>query len=146
MLQISQQLITQIWWEAEKAYPNECCGFIFGVLESGEKKAELIKASGNSSSAAEQYHRFKISAEEMMQAEIYARRSSLDIVGFYHSHPDCAAVPSEYDTAHALPVYSYLIVSAVKGKAVETTSWELDDNKNYKHFKQELIQTEERSD
>jgi len=49
----------------------------------------------------------------------------LDVIGFYHSHPDHAAKPSEYDKDHALPFYSYVIVSVEKGAAKELTTWEL---------------------
>jgi proteasome lid subunit RPN8/RPN11 len=49
------------------------------------------------------------------------------VLGFYHSHPDCPARPSEYDREHAWPFYSYVIVSIAKGSAVDMTSWLLDE-------------------
>ncbi|MBQ8296954.1 MAG: M67 family metallopeptidase [Ruminococcus sp.] len=139
MLYISQELILQIKSKAERAYPNECCGFIFGSLKNSGKYAEYIAASTNSSAADEQYHRFIITPDAMMNAERFARSNGWDIVGFYHSHPDCPAVPSEFDTANALPVYSYIIVSAVKGKAEALLSWELDRETDYTQFQSETI-------
>ena len=142
MIHLSAELIDEIKQEAEKAYPNECCGFIFGNMDTKEKTAVQIKASKNTTISSEQYHRFVISPASMLKAERYARQKGFDIVGFYHSHPDCKAVPSEYDTIHALPVYSYIIVSAAEGKAVELTSWELDKNSDYSKFLSEKIVTD----
>lgn len=139
MLVISQELKAQIERESEKAYPNECCGIIFGKTENGQKLAEKIRNAENSFEAGEQYHRFRITAEEMLAAELYARKSGVDIVGFYHSHPDSKAVPSEYDRSHALPIYSYVIVSAVKGRAADFACYELTENTNYTEFGAEQI-------
>ncbi|MGN1086619.1 MAG: M67 family metallopeptidase [Porcipelethomonas sp.] len=139
MLHISEKFIAQIKQEAEKAYPNECCGFIFGSINGGDKYTENILACTNSTADSEQYHRFVITPEDMLKAERLARLIKADIIGFYHSHPDCAAVPSEYDRSHALPVYSYIIVSVINGRAEECTSWELDKDYDYKKFQSEYI-------
>lgn len=139
MIHISNELISQIEHEAENTYPNECCGFIFGSIADGKKYAEQVSAVENSFAESEKYHRFIITPEEMMKAELFARSKHWEIIGFYHSHPDCPAVPSGYDTTHALPVYSYMIVSAVNGKAVDLKSWELDKEKDYLKFAGEYI-------
>lgn len=141
MIHISNELISEIKTEAEKPYPNECCGFIFGNMSAEEKTAVQIIASENTTISGEQYHRFVISPVAMLKAERYARQNGLDIVGFYHSHPDCKAVPSEFDTLNALPVYSYIIVSAEKGRAAELRSWVLDKKSNYTKFQGEIITT-----
>ena len=125
--------------EAQRAYPRECCGVIFGRLDGQAKYAESLRPSENSFEEGEQYHRFRITAEQMLGAELYARREGLDIVGFYHSHPDCPAVPSEYDRSHALPVYSYIIVSCVKGRAEDLTCQQLGKDTDYTRFAKEEI-------
>lgn len=137
MIVISEKLISQIKAYAENSYPNECCGFIFGVMSSDVKQAAEIRAEENSFDDNEKYHRFNISADTMMKAELYARKNNLDIVGIYHSHPDCEAVPSEYDRKHALPVYSYIIVSVIKGEAADVTCHELDKESGYIKFIEE---------
>ncbi len=142
MIHISEKILENIKLNAEKTYPNECCGFIFGSIKDSNKYAKHILECKNSSADSEKYHRFVITPENMMNAERFARFTKLDIIGFYHSHPDCDAVPSEYDRSHALPVYSYIIISAVKGKAEEIKSWELDKNSDYKKFRNEKITTE----
>jgi proteasome lid subunit RPN8/RPN11 len=141
MLNISGKLVSQIQYEAEKAYPNECCGFILGSLSEKCKSAQQILPCNNSSESNEKYHRFVITPEDMLKAERLARFIKLDIIGFYHSHPDCAAKPSDYDTSHALPIYSYVIVSAVQGKSADFKSWVLDDE-SCKQFQSEVINTE----
>jgi proteasome lid subunit RPN8/RPN11 len=112
--------------EGERAYPNECCGFVLGrIREAGGRKIEALIPIDNAGEAEEQYHRFKIEPEDFMKAEKEAQRRNLDIAGFYHSHPDHPARPSDYDREQALPFYSYLIVSVEGGKAGALTSWEL---------------------
>ncbi|MBQ6554981.1 MAG: M67 family metallopeptidase, partial [Firmicutes bacterium] len=106
-------------------------------IENGIKFAHSIKSIVNNFGAGEEYHRFLITAEDMMQGELYARANGLDIVGFYHSHPDHPAVPSEYDRSHALPVYSYLITSVMNGKPQKTYSYELKND----IFEKEEVET-----
>jgi proteasome lid subunit RPN8/RPN11 len=60
-----------------------------------------------------------------MKAELAARKRGWEVLGFYHSHPDHPARPSDYDREYALPFYSYVIVAVERGKAAELTSWEL---------------------
>jgi proteasome lid subunit RPN8/RPN11 len=145
MLNISQKLLLKIENEAQKAYPDECCGFIFGTMKDKVKTAQHVLPSNNSTDASEKNHRFIITPESMIKAERFAKFIKLDIIGFYHSHPDCTANPSDYDTSHALPVYSYVIVSVIKGKTEDFKSWELD-KENYKKFQSELINTTPRKD
>jgi proteasome lid subunit RPN8/RPN11 len=126
VLELGADLAQAVREEGEKAYPSECCGFVLGTLrENGGRKAEALIPIDNAREAEEQYHRFKIEPEDFMQAEREARARNLDIIGFYHSHPDHPARPSDYDREQALPFYSYLIVSVERGRAGALTSWEL---------------------
>jgi proteasome lid subunit RPN8/RPN11 len=130
MIELDTELGAFIKTEGEKAYPNECCGFVLGKFQdSGARKAELLIPIDNAREAEQQYHRFKIEPEDFMKAEKEARLQGRDLIGFYHSHPDHPAWPSAYDTEHALPFYSYLIVEVEKGKAGALTSWELLANR-----------------
>ena len=135
MIEVSEELLARIAAEAEKSYPNECCGFIIGTLsdpnDPQSKTAESIIPCENQFEDNEKFHRFLIRPEEMLKVQRNAAKSGKDIIGFYHSHPDCRAIPSEYDRSHALPVYSYVIASAVKGKTVETLCWTLDEENQF---------------
>lgn len=128
MIEVSEELLAKIAAEAEKSYPDECCGFIIGILTDPQNKtAEEIIPCENQFNENEKFHRFLIRPEEMLKVQRNAAKLGKDIIGFYHSHPDCRAIPSEYDRSHALPVYSYVIASAVKGKTAETLCWTLDE-------------------
>lgn len=132
MIEISNTLLAEISAEGEKAYPNECCGFIIGELLDGEHRtAEKIFPCENEFDESEKFHRFLIEPEQMLKVQRECAKAGKDIVGFYHSHPDCRAIPSEYDRSHALPLYSYVIVSVVKGERAETLCWQLDDKQNF---------------
>lgn len=124
MIYLTRDVILHMLEDGARRYPEECCGIIYGHIDdSGEKTAEYAEAVANGYDEAEKYHRFEMTPEIMLKAELTARRKGYDIVGFYHSHPDCEAFPSEFDRTHALPVYSYIIMSVVKGKAVKTKSF-----------------------
>lgn len=145
MIHISDGLLAAICAEGEKQYPDECCGIIYGRLISGhEKYAECLEPVPNASQKDEMYHRFLIPPEKMLQAELHARKCGQDIVGFYHSHPDCEALASEYDRAHACPVYSYIIVSVANGKAGETRSFELTAESDPDFIEEMIVRKKEK--
>jgi proteasome lid subunit RPN8/RPN11 len=124
--------------DGEAAYPNECCGVLIGEIDNaGVKTVKRTLTINNARESGEQYHRFLITPEDMLRAEQTARAAKLEVIGFYHSHPDHPSAPSGYDKDHALPFYSYVIVSVDKGKARVLTSWELTDDRT--DFVQEKI-------
>jgi proteasome lid subunit RPN8/RPN11 len=126
MLFLSSELETNIRIAGEAAYPDECCGVLMGDIDNdGNKTVRRTEAINNAREDGEKYHRFLITPEDMLHAEQTARAAKLEVIGFYHSHPDHPASPSEYDKDHALPFYSYAIVSVEKGTAKELASWEL---------------------
>jgi len=138
MLQLSSELENNIRADGETAYPNECCGVLIGEIDNeGIKTVKNTLTIDNAKEDAEQYHRFLITPEDMMKAEQIARSMKLDVIGFYHSHPDHPSAPSGYDKDHALPFYSYVIVSVDKGKAQILTSWKLTDDRS--DFVQEKV-------
>jgi len=125
MLKLTRQIETDIRKAGADAYPNECCGILFGSEDGYDHIVKSLKPIENARESGEQYHRFLITAEDMMQAELEARRLGLEIIGFYHSHPDHPAKPSDYDREHALPFYSYIILRVAEGKPELMTSWRL---------------------
>ncbi|WP_059370860.1 Mov34/MPN/PAD-1 family protein [Treponema endosymbiont of Eucomonympha sp.] len=110
----------------EAAYPNECCGILVGTVRGiGVKAVDRLVPVRNAFGAEEQYHRFQIEADDLFKAEQESRKLRKEVVGFYHSHPDHAASPSDFDRTRAFPFYSYIIVAVGKGQANDMTSWEL---------------------
>jgi proteasome lid subunit RPN8/RPN11 len=128
---LSAGLRHQIESEGSAAYPNECCGILIGrdVTESGVKRrvVDRLEPGKNVFEADEQYHRFSIDPLAQLKAEREAEKEGKVVLGFYHSHPDHPARPSEYDRTHAWPFYSYVIVAIEKGRPADMTSWVLND-------------------
>ena len=125
MLKLTGKIEAEIRKAGAEAYPNECCGILFGGEVGEDQVVKSLRPIVNARESGEQYHRFLITAEDMMQAEIAARKLGLEIVGFYHSHPDHPAEPSEYDRDHALPFYHYIILRVAKGRPEDMTDWRL---------------------
>lgn len=137
MIVLTEEQKKAINAHGEATYPNECCGIMLGdVLADGTKVLKELLPVDNSREDEEQYHRFEIKAEDLLKAEKVAASRQLDVIGFYHSHPDHPSKPSEYDRSHAFLFYSYIIVAVEKGKAAAFTSWEL--NKDFQ-FESETL-------
>lgn len=127
---LSQEHLDGIRAEGETYYPNECCGFLLGSVDGNNRLVKEISPVDNSRDDGEKHNRYTISPRDFLEGEKLARSKSLDIIGFFHSHPDVAARPSEYDREHAWPWYSYVIVSVREGKAAEVTSWILEEDRS----------------
>jgi len=110
-----------------EAYPHECCGALLGRDTQVREVCALLPLVNRRDDSPK--NRFSLSAADVVAAEAAAESQGLHVVGWYHSHPDCPAQPSEYDREHALPWYSYVIVSVREGVARELTSWRLNDNR-----------------
>jgi proteasome lid subunit RPN8/RPN11 len=121
-LRVSERLMGTIHREGERAYPGECCGVLAG--RPGEIK-EVRRLLPVVNRRAADPHRYLIAPQDLQRVEAEVRHDSLEVLGFYHSHPDHPAAPSAFDAEHAWPWYSYLIVRIDRGRAVEATSWQL---------------------
>ena len=130
MISISEELINQIKSHGERTYPNECGGMLIGRFENGRKIVTELLPMENAMDVSEQHNRVLILPKDVLKAERYARSNKLDVVGYYHSHPDDQAVPSQFDLDHALPVWSYIIASIQQGKAVDARSWEMENDRS----------------
>ena len=124
---LTPQQYRQIEEEGSKAYPNECCGILFGRDVDGKRIVARLLPVPNDFETGEQYHRFSISPKLLMQAEQSASENGDLVLGFYHSHPDHPARPSEYDRQHGWPFYSYIIVAIAKRTPGAMTSWVLNE-------------------
>jgi proteasome lid subunit RPN8/RPN11 len=141
MIILTLAQVQQIEQEGMAAYPNECCGAMLGkdVTENGKvrRTVQRLEPLANAFSAEEQYHRFSLDARDLMRLEKLAGELKMAVLGFYHSHPDHPARPSEYDRQHAWPYYSYVIIAIAKRKPEILTSWQLDEATE--QFKQEEV-------
>jgi proteasome lid subunit RPN8/RPN11 len=144
MLTLPASLARQIEEEGAAAYPNECCGVMIGrdVKQAGavRRLVERLEPLKNSFTADEQYHRFSLDPLDLMKAEKSAGNEGKLVLGFYHSHPDHPARPSETDREHAWEFYSYLIVAIHKKQPVDMTSWVLNGERVFR--RQDIEETE----
>lgn len=115
---------------AAAAYPNECCGALLGRLEAEARDVSSVLPLDNQTDGPAARRRFLVTPDDYRRAEQTAARAGLDLLGFYHSHPDHHARPSEFDLDHALPWFSYLIVSVARGEPGEMSSWILADDRS----------------
>jgi proteasome lid subunit RPN8/RPN11 len=116
---------------AEISYPEECCGVLIGRASGETTYVERVLSVGNERMES-RHNRYLISPETILAAHKEARSLGLDVVGYYHSHPDHPARPSEFDREHAWPGVSYLIVSVLKKQVDDIRSWRLaDDRENF---------------
>ncbi len=123
------EILERMRRHGEETYPHECCGFMLGSAEDGLQRITEIRSQPNERTDSRE-NRFVISPEQFKAAETYARKTGLQLVGIYHSHPDSPARPSEYDRDHAWPWFSYIIVSVKAGKAAEAKAWQLRDDRS----------------
>ena len=131
MITLTKERLDEINQHGVRDYPYECCGLLLGrFAENGRKVVTETYPISNAREESAKRNRFLIQPEELMRGEKYARARALDVVGFYHSHPDSPAVPSQYDLEHAWPTYSYIIVSVNKEKATDLFSWEQEPDRS----------------
>jgi proteasome lid subunit RPN8/RPN11 len=120
---------------AESVYPEECCGILLGEIVGASKMLVEVIPTINAWNKAEsdeldrsKSNRYSIDPQDIFTAQKRARELDLDIIGFFHSHPDYPAIPSTCDRTQAWEVYSYPIVSVINGKVREIKSWVLDSD------------------
>ena len=130
-LRIAASLLDAIRGQGEAAYPAECCGALVGRASADGK--EVVRLAPAVNRRTDDPHRYLIAPDDLRRLEAEARAESLEVVGYYHSHPDHPARPSAFDTEHAWPWYSYLIVRIDHGRAADAASWVLDDERPLMH-------------
>jgi len=139
---ISAELAEKIREHGVETYPYECCGAMLGRDLGLEENAFSDKKSLSVPREVlslfplvnrrddSPRNRFSVTAEDVRDAEKTARAQGLEVIGWYHSHPDHPARPSDYDRDHAWPWYSYIIVSVDTGVPQDMTSWRLKDDRS----------------
>ena len=137
MLLLAKKLEQQIRDHGAKDYPNECCGAMLGKDEDVSVREVVALFPLINRRDDSPRNRFSITPQDFRDAERAAADRGLDLLGWYHSHPDHPARPSEFDREHAWPWYSYVIVSVDGGVPKDLTSWQLDDDRS--KFQPEVI-------
>ena len=124
-LKLAAGVVDAIRQHGRETYPHECCGALIG------RDGQAFEAWSLPNTTEEgPRRRFLVRAVDYRAAEARASEQGLELLGFYHSHPDHPARPSQYDLDHAWPVFSYVIVSVREGDAKDVTSWRLADDRS----------------
>jgi proteasome lid subunit RPN8/RPN11 len=124
---ISRSVHEEILAHAKEAYPNECCGVLVGANYGGERKIfESHRATNVNTDRA--HDRYIIDPREFNLIDKMARSQSMDVMGFYHSHPDHPDKPSETDREWGQTGYSYIIIAVKGGKETSMRSWMIEDD------------------
>jgi proteasome lid subunit RPN8/RPN11 len=111
----------------EETFPHECCGALIGQSSSGNV-GHVVPLPNTTEEGPRR--RFLVRPSDYRDAERRARELGGELLGFYHSHPDHPARPSQYDLDHAWPTFAYVIVSVMSGAAADMTVWFLKDDRS----------------
>src|SRR5436190_11751680 len=114
-----------IFRHGEETYPHECCGALLG---RGRDVIAIVPLPNTTEEGPRR--RFLVRPSDYRIAEARASELGAELLGFYHSHPDHPARPSQYDLDHAWPTFAYLIVSVASGVARDATVWFLKDDRS----------------
>ena len=129
-ISLSAALRDRIAEQMEATYPNEGGGFLLGSVSPNHIAIADIIQVDNVFAEEEQHHRYAMTPQDWMRLEDEADERGLTLVGYYHSHPDSPAIPSEYDREHALPNFVYIITSVMMARAADMRAWQLQGDRS----------------
>ena len=151
MIRLSPTFQDDIEQHGVRDFPNECCGVLLGEINGQDKIVIEVRPLPNTFSPSEEFERsiltegeteapsgqvgqerrYMVSQDTMFKLMREERKTGVKILGFYHSHPNHPALPSEYDRTWAMNWYTYIIVSIINGSPVEMTAWSLDEDQRF---------------
>jgi len=137
MIRIESEPWAQMVAHARETYPDECCGAMLGSTD-GEQKAVRIAIRLRNAFEGAQAARYELRPEDLLAADKAAREQKMDLIGIYHSHPDCDAYFSRTDLQNSCPWYSFVVLSIQKGEFHHANSW-LPNFDQTEAAKEELI-------
>lgn len=137
MIEIEKTAWETMVRHAQQTFPNECCGAMLGTSDGDRKKVTMAVPLENSYDGA-QGARYEIKPQDLIAAEREARARGMDLVGIFHSHPDCDAYFSETDLKNSCPWYSFVILSVKNGRFDHANSF-IPDLDQTRADKEELV-------
>jgi proteasome lid subunit RPN8/RPN11 len=136
MIRIESEPWAQMVAHARETYPNECCGAMLG--STGDQKTVRIALPLQNAFEGAQAARYELRPEDLRAADKAARERHMDLIGIYHSHPDCDAYFSRTDLQNSCPWYSFVVLSVRNGEFDHANSW-LPNLEQTEAAKEELI-------
>jgi proteasome lid subunit RPN8/RPN11 len=137
MIRIESEPWAAMVAHARRTYPNECCGAMLGSIDDGAKTVREAMPLENAFAGAKAA-RYELRPEDLLAADKAARERRMDLIGIYHSHPDCGAYFSETDLKNSCPWYSFVVLSIQKGEFDHANSW-LPNYEQTEAAREELI-------
>ena len=122
MIRIESEPWAAMVAHARETYPNECCGAMLGSIDGDEKTVRVAMRLENAFAGA-QAAMYELRPEDLLAADKAARERNMDLIGIYHSHPDCDAYFSQTDLKNSCPWYSFVVISIRKGDFDHANSW-----------------------
>ena len=136
-LAIVRGQMDRIHAHAKEGYPHE----VVGILAGDRSSSAVSRVHPLINERADTVNRYRVDGLLVLRAEQGLEAEGLEVVGYYHSHPDHPAQYSDYDRDHALPHMSYLITAVHDGEITDTRSWRLEEDRS--EMREETIQIEE---
>jgi proteasome lid subunit RPN8/RPN11 len=137
MIEIEKAPWETMLHHAQNKFPNECCGAMLGRIDGDRKVVTLAVPIENAYEGA-QGARYEIGPEDLLAADREARARGMDLVGIFHSHPDCDAYFSETDLKNSCPWYSFVVLSVKNGRFDHANSF-IPDLDQTRADKEELV-------
>jgi proteasome lid subunit RPN8/RPN11 len=137
MIEIEKSAWASMVLHAERSYPDECCGAMIGRIQ-GDKKTVTKAVALDNSFSGEKGARYELRPQDLLHADQAARSSGLDLIGIFHSHPNCDAYFSETDLKNSCPWYSFVVLSIRDGKFDHANSFLPDPDQTHAD-REELI-------
>jgi proteasome lid subunit RPN8/RPN11 len=122
MLRIEPEAWAVMVSHARSTYPNECCGAMLGSIDGSEKRVRVAVPLENAFEGS-QAERYEVRQQDLLAADVEARRQGMDLIGIFHSHPDCDAYFSKTDLQNSCPWYSFVVLSIKNGKLDHANSF-----------------------
>lgn len=132
MISVSIAALEVLRAEARAAYPHECCGALLGRMPGDLAAARQVVRTVPLPNTwqGERERRYLIGSDAVLNVEREAQRGGLELIGFYHSHPDHPPEPSAFDREHAWPWYAYIILAARRDATGAVRVWRLADDRS----------------
>jgi len=127
VIAIAPKLLDEIRAHGRDTYPEECCGGLLGQRGDPARVSRVERI--DNVREAERARRYEVSPKDYLRLERLAGEQGVELLGFYHSHPDHPAVPSTYDREHAFPFFHYLVCAVASGRPGEVTAWVLSEDR-----------------
>jgi proteasome lid subunit RPN8/RPN11 len=131
MIRIEEEAWRLMLDHARQAYPRECCGMMLGVEQADGERVVTSAFPSRNAYEGDQSDRFEIDPRDQVRANLKCRAEGIDIIGFFHSHPDCEAYFSATDLKNSWPWYSNVVMSIRHGEIAGAAAFRANEDQSH---------------